>query len=66
MSELSISPAPGSEQATFENLLASHFGIRPGALALDSNCKGATDQYVNMHVQWMWEQYRRHATHKPT
>lgn len=61
MTELSISPKPGSEQATFENLLASHFGIRPGAFGLCQH----KDEYSNEHVQWMWEQYRRHIARKP-
>lgn len=61
MSELSISPKPGSEQATFENLLIRHFGMRLGAFGLSLH----KDEYTNEHIQWMWEQYRRHVTHKP-
>lgn len=61
MTELSISPKRGSTQATFENITIRNFGLRLGAFGL---CQDK-DEYTNEHVQWMWEQYRRHVTHKP-
>lgn len=61
MNTLTPSPKRGSTQATFENLIIRHFGMRLGAFGLSLH----KDEYTNEHIQWMWEQYRRHVTHKP-
>lgn len=61
MNTLTPSPKRGSTQATFENLIIRHFGMRLGAFGLSLH----KDEYTNEHIQWMWEQYRRHATRKP-
>lgn len=62
MNTLTPSPKRGSTQATFENLIIRNFGMRLGAFGLSLH----KDEYTNEHIQWMWEQYRRHVTHKPT
>lgn len=66
MNELTLFPKPGSPQADFENLMIRHFGIRIGAFAIETLQCGNVSSYVNEHIQWMWEQYRRHTARKPT
>jgi len=66
MIELTVFPQTGGEQSNFENLLIRHFGVKLGAFAINM---GNTTQYVNLHIQWMWEQYQQHIRpneQKPT
>ena len=57
--ELTIYPKRGSNQANFENLMIRHFGMKLSVFALHGG-----GWYVNEHIQWMWEQYKRKLTRK--
>jgi len=64
MSTLTAAPEPHGSytQYCFEEQLTENMGIERGALAIHPT----ENRYTNEHIQWMWEQYRRHVTHKPT
>jgi len=62
--ELTIYPKPGSDQARFEFLMMHHFGMQSGVFAIETlHCVNVSN-YVNEHIQWMWEQYKRKLTRK--
>lgn len=64
MNTLTLFPKPGSTQANFENLMIRHFGMRAGVFAIETLHCVNSSSYVNMHVQWMWQQYQQHIRPK--
>lgn len=52
--ELSLVKSADSRQSVFEDMMQK-LGILPGTMALHANRR----QYLNPHIQWMWEQFLR-------